>query len=788
MIKVQLFISGERVDLFKDDKLSITSKIQDVRDIEKVFTEFTKSFSIPASSNNNKIFKHYYNFNIVGGFDARKKTTASIQLNTTPFKKGSVRLDSVKLKNGKPHSYKITFFGGTADLTDILGEDNLSSLAWLNNFNQTYDATTVRTLLGNGADVTVDSVTYTDAVLTPLITNTTRLYYDEADANTPDYSDGKKLDPLGGNLYPQGSGAGHHHGVYYEELKYAIRLHLIVLAIQEQYSEIVFSNDFFNTTNDAYHSLYMWLHRSKGYTFDSTEVIEQLINLPFDSTTLSNVTLQNNDIIVYGLIGSQQVSMGIEISRSATNFPYSIVVKSGGSVYAEVVIPSGSLGTFTVALDNNLSGYTIFIKTKTAITIQGDGSSQTQLNFITPTQSASFYTSADQTINLTQQFTMTEQLPDIQIIDFLTSLFKMFNLTAFQQDDGTVKVQTLDSFYAENTIEHNLTSFIDSSESTVGIALPFKEIDFGFEGLGTKLAEDHKQRFNVEWGTTEYKGNDNFDFSTKKYEVRPQFEHMKFERLFESDDATLTDIQYGWFVDDNDDPYYGEPLLFYPIQISSSQSIRFLNTAVHGNSGSQSDVSIYYIPSNSLAKTSISSDVNINFNKENNEYAAADPSLSNDFIGTLFFNYYSTYISSVFLQSNRITSVKVNLPFNFIINHTLADVIVYKDNKYLINSLNFDMTTGKGKMELINNYDLANKVSISPANDSDSTAVDACANQTPSVLVYYNIKLTLANSVSLFTDEALTIPFAGDGDFYKLSTNQSARVNSVGLISSLTNC
>ena len=354
----------------------------------------------------------------------------------------------------------------------------------------------------------------------------------------------------------------------------------------------------------------------------------------------------------------------------------------------------------------------------------------------------------------------------------------------------SVKVASSDSNNLSNFICSNcgLTSFIDSSESTVGIALPFKEIDFGFEGLGTKLAEDHKQRFNVEWGTTEYKGNDNFDFSTKKYEVRPQFEHMKFERLFESDDATLTDIQYGWFVDDNDDPYYGEPLLFYPIQISSSQSIRFLNTAVHGNSGSQSDVSIYYIPSNSLAKTSISSDVNINFNKENNEYAAADPSLSNDFIGTLFFNYYSTYISSVFLQSNRITSVKVNLPFNFIINHTLADVIVYKDNKYLINSLNFDMTTGKGKMELINNYDLANKVSISPANDSDSTAVDACANQTPSVLVYYNIKLTLANSVSLFTDEALTIPFVGDGDFYKLSTNQSARVNSVGFISNLTDC
>ena len=36
---------------------------------------------------------------------------------------------------------------------------------------------------------------------------------------------------------------------------------------------------------------------------------------------------------------------------------------------------------------------------------------------------------------------ITEQLPKIKVIDFLTGIFKMFNLTAFIQDDKKIKIQ-----------------------------------------------------------------------------------------------------------------------------------------------------------------------------------------------------------------------------------------------------------------------------------------------------------------------------------------------------------
>ena len=95
MQKLQLYIGTERVDLFKDETVSFTQTIQNVKDISKIFTEFSKTFSLPASKVNNKIFKHYYNFDIQGGFDARNKVEGYIELNTLPFKEGYIKLEGV---------------------------------------------------------------------------------------------------------------------------------------------------------------------------------------------------------------------------------------------------------------------------------------------------------------------------------------------------------------------------------------------------------------------------------------------------------------------------------------------------------------------------------------------------------------------------------------------------------------------------------------------------------------------------------------------------------------------
>ena len=67
MRSVQIYIEGERdsndyteIELFNDEKIDINLSIQNIQDISKVFTDFSQSFTVPASSINNSIFKHFY--------------------------------------------------------------------------------------------------------------------------------------------------------------------------------------------------------------------------------------------------------------------------------------------------------------------------------------------------------------------------------------------------------------------------------------------------------------------------------------------------------------------------------------------------------------------------------------------------------------------------------------------------------------------------------------------------------------------------------------------------------
>ena len=94
MQKLQLYIQDTRVDLFKDESVSITQSIQNVRDIAKIFTEFSKTLTLPTSKTNNTIFKHYYNFNIaVKKFDAKNKDPENIEVNNSKLKKGTIELE-----------------------------------------------------------------------------------------------------------------------------------------------------------------------------------------------------------------------------------------------------------------------------------------------------------------------------------------------------------------------------------------------------------------------------------------------------------------------------------------------------------------------------------------------------------------------------------------------------------------------------------------------------------------------------------------------------------------------
>ena len=715
MRRLQLYIGTERVDLFKDESVSLTQTIQNVKDIAKVFTEFTQTFAVPASKKNNKIFQHYYNFDIDFGFDARNKADARLELNDLPFKNGKIKLNSVDLKNNVAHTYHITFFGNTVNLKDVLGDDLLSSLGALDDNSQVYDYANIR-------DTLQGFPTGNNNIAVPLITHTNRLIYNSGSHSTFD------PEATTNNIYPHGSGTQQQNGVDWKQFKYALRIQTIISAIETKYtiangygSDIVFSDDFFNdTTNEEFDDLFIWLHRKKGNvetpSFGDatwtrvTELGTETTTGDYDvMTPIANVS--NGEFTInssFGDYGAYDFDLLFNPTAGTSLLPYDVRITETNT--GTVTIENGIVGLYNFYQNQDLDDgtYTIDIRSEQLVSFAAGGIKWTadveerDEDNVTLDGTVSFSNAATFSTSAVFEFNITQQIPKIKIIDFLSGMFKMFNLTAFVNDLGIIVVRTLDSYYASGSqTPINIDKYLDTKTSKVDVALPFKEINFSYKGLGTLFAKQFEQIWNSGWGSESYKLNNRiYDAPTENYKVELPFEHMQYERLYDinpSGTGASTTFQYGYFVDDNFEPYYGEPLLFYPI-LNNGTSIRIRDEETED----EDDITRYFIPSNSLALDCATSKVNIHFQNEINEYTAREAGDPTCFTDTLFETKYKTYIQDVFNEKRRLIKVTAYLPMKVYYDLELNDLIELGQDSYKINSLKTDLTTGKTELELLN--------------------------------------------------------------------------------------
>ena len=705
MQQVQIYINDERVEMFDFESVTITDTIKDVRDVSKIFTEYSQTFSLPASKSNNKIFKHYYNNDVVNSFDSRIRVPAKIELNSIPFKYGYIKLEGVDLKNNKANTYRITFFGNTVSLKDLLGDDLLSSLSWLDNFSLPYSSANIKTHLTTGVNKTVDSVVYANPIQVPLITHTQRLYYDTTSGHT-------HADVNSGNLYYE-SPTAHMHGVKWNELKYAIRLNIIIKAIEKKYTiangysqNLTFSDDFFNTaTSNDFSELNMWLHRVKGSVTNGgqVETYSYIVN-DFTDEVKEQSSISNGVLLLLGFgqtAGAQKVlRANLVVSSGSASTSYSFnVLRDGLSVYSSGLI-SGSVFNINIPVNVN-SSYTIQINTTSPILFQNISWNYSYYDTEQQSTVNEDYNTSSVTISQSFDFNITQQIPKMKVLDFLTAIFKMFNLVAYVEGTEIV-VETLDAYYADGE-SYNITKYIDVEESQVNSVLPFREIVFGYEGLGSFLTKRHNELFNEEWGTEEYNTEESSIFTGGIYKYKIPFEHMKFERLIDinqtaSPSFPTTNIQWGFSVDNNQDSYIGKPLVFYIAR--KTADISFVDD-IDGNNEPISHIKIenYFAPANSNLSLPVFTDrQSINFSPESDEWELTPNKKS------LFNSYHSNYISGVFNKTNRLTKMTAYLPLRVLLKYTLRDRFIVSGKSYKINSIETNMHNGKSQLELLSDY------------------------------------------------------------------------------------
>jgi hypothetical protein len=742
MQKVQLYVEGVELDLFNDEIIQLTSTIKDIKDIGKVFTDYSQTFTVPASKTNNKIFRHYYNYSITGGaFDSRKKKSAQIQINYSPFRVGKIALNSVKMRMNKAYAYELIFYGNTVSLRDLMGDDELTNLADLSNYNHDYSESNVRTGLTTGLNLN----SQTNSIIYPLITSKKRLFFNsDSDAEMALYNFLNST----GNLYCDESNSpsslSTDRGLEYTDLKPAIRCIHIIEAIESQYN-LLFTRDFFSS--DVFDNLYFWINSKEGEIADVEDDEPYLFSHKLSGYTYSSgvdsafYTFSGSDISVNHI--GQQTLFSLDVTVSNQNIPYTVVFrnKTKGNQRTESGLGDGvfdyTASNYEPAGVNETDIYEIEIQSKSEMTIS---SAVLEINYFNPPAAAvdSYYST---TTNQTTDFELLviDRLPKMKVIDFLTGIFKMFNLTAYYIDDvsdsdyGKIYVDTLDNYY-EDALNNRLgglvdiDDYLDITEHTVNSLLPFTDINFKYQETNTVLMNNHFEQFNEVFGNAEFNVKrafpDEIDRGTK-YDIDVPFSHMKYERLVDlvqnlgANATTSTVIQWGYcaggqFKADNSvSPPTGDydktsiqPLLFYAIhednlpQASNANSFR--SGRINWISTSPSTaLTSYWRPSNASdsGNTSTPPTYTINFDQEFDEWQSINYGENSNSLYNLF---YKTYVESVFNPAKRIFNVTAHLPTRIIVNLKLNDQIRIQNRIFRINSITMNLNTGKSDIELLN--------------------------------------------------------------------------------------
>ena len=146
--------------------------------------------------------------------------------------------------------------------------------------------------------------------------------------------------------------------------------------------------------------------------------------------------------------------------------------------------------------------------------------------------------------------------PDIKLIDILTGLFKMFNMTAYIDNDNII-VQELEDYYKSGT-SHEVTELVDMSSATMSPSFKFKELSMKFKEGDDVLTKNYNGDYN--FGgiklTNEDLLGENFGERTiksgKEYKIELPFQRMMFEQLsmcYGADDYGTSGIVFSKFGD-----------------------------------------------------------------------------------------------------------------------------------------------------------------------------------------------------------------------------------------------
>lgn len=659
---IEIYIGSERLDTFKDEDVNIKLSLQNVKDISKLFTDYTQNFQVPASKSNNAVFKHYYNCDISGGFNASLRQDATLFVNKEVFREGSIELLSVDMKDGKPSAYDVVFFSAGVNLKDLFGEDELTDLD-LSAYDHSYSGSVIRGAMEGTTPLHSGNVIY------PLISPVGDWHYDSGSSNHNDNDIAYHT-------------TNDDHGLDYFELKPALKIAKIIDAIESKYS-ITFTSDFF--ADSKFTDLFLWAHRREGYMFKDQENGFTAKKIDFISTTGTGFDLSNDEYVVQS--GITRFIWRYSITSTSD---YQIHFYINGAYYTSRS-HSGNVVDESVFMTQLTAGDKIQMRFSPAA--DGGGVSISNITasgrqFDNPLiQLWDASRTASQSFSLNVE--MSDQMPEMKVYDFMIGLVKMFNLVIDPVSRTKFNIEPLDDWYADGS-NYDITEHVDISSMKVVKPELHRRIEFKYQESGSYLEEDYRNA-NGGVGYGDLRADFTFDGSELSNETT--FELMKYQKLDDLNNG-VTNFLVGKSIDKEGKPYIGAPVIFYaPATLNiSSYPIGFLDETGRTTTPSNQ----VYLCGNINNRVASSVTQMLTYGLE------VDPFHEQSFSETLYNQFWEDYITDLYSSQRRIYQMKAILPFNVSSKLKMNDKLDINGRRYVINEIQINLRTDEATLELLN--------------------------------------------------------------------------------------
>lgn len=665
-----------KLELFNDEKIELTSSVQNIQDISKVYTDFTQSFTVPASTNNNSILHHFYQSDVdveqTTGSNPQNKWNfnfrirAKIEIDLVPFRNGTIMMEKANIKNGSVDSYTITFYGDLTSLKDKFGEKKLSDLDFTA-YDIDYTAANV-----------INRVTSSGSqnIMFPLISSK-RVWTYRDNTSTDIYTS---------------AGA-----IVYSELFPALKVIRIFDAIQAKFG-VTFNSQFFTSANDKWDKLYLWLKNEEEYTLKTSAITADIVSpdgqltVPGFSSSVSTFpsrpgfyfdasvnTFTCQNVSKKNLTNTLSKLLISVSNTSDSTIEYYIDLYKDGKVI-NTHTNNGAITPKVLYIFNesdNGSVFQIKIRSKNPLTLQ-----------LNATINYPNYNNFNQTIQFNSTTTtaktdISSKIPDITVAEFFSGILKMFNATCYATSTNVFTIEPLDMWYSQGNI-FDITEYTDIDSIDIERVSVFKNIEFKYQ----KSECFHNRQFyddNImdrEYADTKLiLSNEGTD-----YKVELPFENLLMTNL------NVGDFDIGHCLTKAPDykPYIPKPVLFYHDDYrggvlnlnNGSTTTEYYNFNIFNNNVTINSV-IYSLTWHPELSTQYP-----NLPLQNNLYSM----------------YYNSYLQNIFNPKCRLVRIKAHFPLSLITKLRLNDRLIIRDKRYIINDLKSDITSGEVDLTLINDF------------------------------------------------------------------------------------